>query len=197
VIGELEIPGFSSYIHPVDDGHLLTVGMAGTDTGEVTGFAVKLFDITDPTAPVLQSEALLESDDWSWSESLWDHHAFTFHNGVLAVPVYTYDYDGTDWTGFSGLWALGVDTSLGLSELGRVGHADLVATSDCLYDEERYGYGSEDSGAPCAGDWWYAWMRRSVVMEDKLFSISDYGVKVSELYAPETTVASVMFWPVD
>lgn len=194
VVGELEIPGFSSYIHPVEEGYLLTVGMAGTDDGTLTGFAVKLFDVRDPTTPTLVGEAVAESDDWSYSESLWDHHAFTFHNGVLAVPIYTYDYDGTDWTGFSGLWALQVDTAAGLTELGRVDHADLVATSDCVYDEY---YGYEDTNAPCSDDWWYAWMRRSVVMEDKLYSVSDYGIKVSELYTPEVTVASVPFWPIE
>lgn len=199
VVGQLEIPGFSSYIHPIEDGYLLTVGMAGTEDGVITGFAVKLFDVRDRTAPALLDEAVVTSDEWSWSESLWDHHAFTFHNGVLSVPIYTYDYSEVtgEWSGFSGLWVLQVDTGTGIEELGRVDHADLVAASDCLYDE-WYGYdGGEDSGAPCPDTWWYAWMRRSVIMEDKLFSISDYGLKASELYEPDQTVASVVFWPAE
>ncbi|MFZ5478536.1 MAG: beta-propeller domain-containing protein [Myxococcota bacterium] len=188
VVGELEIPGFSSYLHPVGDGYLLTVGMAGTDDGAITGFSVKLFDVRDPTAPVLLDEATVSTDDGSWSEALWDHHAFTFHNGVLAVPIYTWDYDGVDWTGFSGLWALSVDTTTGLTELGRVDHANLVAESDCLWDAGT---------GPCPESWWYASMRRSVVMEDKLYSISDYGVKVNQLRTPEEKVASVLFWPLE
>lgn len=188
VVGELELPGFSSYMHPLDGGYLLTVGMAGEDDGTITGFAVKLFDVRDPTAPSLVDELVATSDEWSWSDALWDHHAFTFHNGVLSVPLYTYDYDeaSSTYTGFSGLWVIQVDTAAGLTELGRVDHADLVDESECLYD--WYGTGCESS-------YWYAWMRRSVIMEDKLYSISDYGVKVSELLAPEDTVTSALFWP--
>lgn len=193
VIGELEIPGFSSYIHPLEGGYLLTAGMAGTDDGDITGFAVKLFDVRDPTQPTLLDEAVVSSDDWSYSDALWDHHAFTFHNGVLTVPIYTYDYDeGGGWSGFSGLWVLEVDTAAGLTELGRVDHADLVDASACLYD-----YDGAWGTAPCPDDWWYAWMRRGVIMEDTLFSVSDYGVKVSDLHVPDETLGSAVFWPAE
>lgn len=205
VVGELEIPGFSSYIHPIEDGWLLTVGMAGEDDGDLTGFALKLFDVRDPTNPLLADEAVIESDDWSWSESMWDHHAFTLHNGVLAVPVYTYDYDDVtgDWTGFSGLWVNSVDTTAGIDELGRVDHADLVSQSDCIWDE-YYGVSAEDggtdvdSGEACDDDaYWYAGLRRSVVMEDWLYSVSDYGVKVTALRDPSDIVATARFWPLE
>lgn len=194
VVGELEIPGFSSYMHPVDGGYLLTVGMAGEDDGTLTGFAVKLFDVRDPTNPVQVQEMVASSDDWSYSEAMWDHHAFTFHNGVLAVPLYTYEYDeGTgSYDTFSGLWVIGVDPGgTNLTELGRVDHDDLVAASECVY---TWYYG-DDAGVPCEDYYWYAGMRRSVIMEDKLYSVSDYGVKVSELLTPDDTVASVLFWP--
>lgn len=202
VIGQLDLPGFSSYIHPVGDGYLLTAGMAGEEDGTITGFSLKLFDVRDRTAPVLVDEQTVASDDWSWSEALWDPHAFTFHNGVLAVPIYTYDQDEStgDWTGFSGLWVNSVDTTTGIDELGRVDHTDLVAESDCIWDE-AYGAGKGgtdvDSGAPCANDYWYAGMRRSVVMEDWLYSVSDYGVKVTALRDPSDTVATALFWPVE
>jgi uncharacterized secreted protein with C-terminal beta-propeller domain len=196
VIGELEIPGFSSYIHHLEAGWLLTAGMGGTEDGTLTGFALKLFDVRDPTNPMLASEALVESDEWSYSDAMWDHHAFTLHNGVLSVPLYTWDYDEDtgDWTGFSGLWVNSVDTTDGIVDLGRVDHADLVAGSDCIWDD-IYSDGGETSAAPCSADYWYSGVRRSVVMEDKLYSISDYGVKVTELRTPETVVATARFWP--
>lgn len=198
VVGQLELPGFSSYIHPMEDGWLLTAGMAGEEDGTITGFSLKLFDVRDRTNPILADEATVSSDDWSWSEAMWDHHAFTFHNGVLAVPIYTYDYDDEtgDYTGFSGLWVNSVDTTAGIEELGRVDHSDLVAESDCIWDDY---YRGEDAGssAPCDSSYWYAGMRRSVVMEDWLYSISDYGVKVTALREPSDTVARALFWPLD
>ena len=140
----------------------------------------------------------VSSDDWSWSESLWDHHAFTFHNGVLTVPLYTYDWDDGDetWTGFSGLWVIAVDPGgAGLTELGRVDHADLVAQSECVYYYDWYG--DTEYTEPCPDDYWYAGVRRGVIMEDKLYSLSDYGVKVSELWEPDTTVATALFHPLE
>ena len=180
VVGELEIPGFSAYLHPLDEDHLLAIGMDGTMDGQITGLAVSLFDVSDFANPTLADKWTLESDDWSWSEALWNHHAFTFHRDVLSFPAYVYEGD----QGFSGLIAIGVDTEEGLTELGRVDHADLVDQSVCLWGEQN------------CNDWyWYAQMRRSVVIEDNLYSLSDYGLKVNELETPEQEIARVLFWP--
>jgi len=191
VVGELHVNGYSSYLHPLDGGYLLAVGMDGTSDGTITGFAVSLFDVRDPTNPTRVNQLTVASDNWSWSESLWDHHAFTFHDGVLSVPIYTYDYDETSgaWGGFSGMLVAGVDTEAGVSELGRVDHADLVRDSLCLWDEEEWGYD------PCASDYWYSAMRRSVVIDGNLYSISDYGLKVTDQDAPSTELARVLFRP--
>jgi uncharacterized secreted protein with C-terminal beta-propeller domain len=188
IMGELKIPGFSTYLHPYGDDHLLAVGLAGTDDGEITGFAVNLFNISDFSDPQLQQSIELNSDDWSWSQALWNHHAFTLHRGVLSLPVYTWDYDEStgEYGGFSGMWvidATAVDS--GISELGRVDHEDLIDASECLYG----------SGTECDDYYWYAWMKRSVVVEDKLFSISDYGIKITQLDDPTDEIGSVLFWP--
>jgi len=190
VVGELHVNGYSSYLHPMEDGYLLAVGMDGEADGTINGFAVSLFDVRDPTAPARVDQLTVSSDNWSWSESLWDHHAFTFHDGVLSVPIYTYDYDDATgaWDGFSGMLVAGVDTA-GVTELGRVDHADLVGDSECLWDAEEWGYD------PCADSYWYANMRRSVVIDGNLYSISDYGVKVTDQDDPATEVARVLFRP--
>ncbi len=52
LLGELKIPGFSEYLHPVGDDRLLGIGSdADPTTGRVTGFKASLFDVSDPTAP--------------------------------------------------------------------------------------------------------------------------------------------------
>ncbi|MGO0577821.1 beta-propeller domain-containing protein [Ornithinimicrobium panacihumi] len=74
VKGELKIPGFSSYLHPVADGWLLGIGQdADEKTGETKGLQASLFDIRDLTAP-RRTEVLTWENGWSPAEH--DHRAF-------------------------------------------------------------------------------------------------------------------------
>ena len=188
LVGELEIPGFSSYLHPIEDDRILAVGMDATETGQQIGFSISLFDVSDFAAPALADRLTVAGDDWSWSESLWDPHAFTYFNGILSVPVYTWEGD----QGFSGLLVVDVGDST-LTEIGRVDHADLVADSRCLYGDA---WGEPTSG-PCDPSWWYADMRRSLVIDEALYSLSDYGMKVTEHDDPSVELARVLFWPLE
>ena len=194
VVGELVMPGFSSYLHPMDDDHLLAVGMQGLDTGELTGLAVSIFDVSDLADPRLVQQYALSEDGWAWSEAMWDHHAFTWHRDVLTLPAFFERWDDElgAWSGFSGAIVLSASVEGGISELGRVDHHDLVEASDCLYDR-WWGWGDE----VCAygGSWWYAQVRRSVYIEDNLYTISDYGVKVNELMDPSVEIGRVVLFP--
>ncbi len=57
VIGELKIPGFSSYLHPYADGLLLGVGVGGDENGTEDSVRISLFDVSDPAQPVCISFA--------------------------------------------------------------------------------------------------------------------------------------------
>lgn len=189
LVGELKVPGYSAYLHPVGDDHLLAVGMDGTEDGLITGLAVSLFDVGDMATPALvDSYTLASGDGWSYSEALWDPHAFTYHRDVLAIPAYTWDEGG----GFSGLLLLDVDRVSGLTEIGRIDHQDMVGESECLHEG---GMDEEPLDHPCDGDYGYAWMRRGLMIEDNVYSISDYGMKVNDLHDPGTEHARVLFWP--
>lgn len=189
IVGELKIPGFSSYLHPMGDDHLLAVGRAGDEDGNVGGLAFSVFDVSDLENPAQVQSFTVEGSDWSWSEALWDHHAFTYHRDVLTVPMYTwYSGSGPDrW--FSGAISLSA-TPDGLSEIGRVDHRPLVDDSECLWS--RW-YDWEDS--VCAGDYWYANVRRSIYIEDNLFTLSNYGLRVTDLNDPSIEHARVVFYP--
>lgn len=50
LMGELKIPGFSSYLHPIGDGLLLGVGRDGDERGDY-GTKLSIFDVTNPTSP--------------------------------------------------------------------------------------------------------------------------------------------------
>jgi uncharacterized secreted protein with C-terminal beta-propeller domain len=167
VVGELEVTGFSSYLHPIGDDWLLAVGQEADEEGRVLGLAVSIFDVRDFADPKLAHRYLVEDEEraWSWSEALSDHHAFTYHRGVLSIPIYLWEAEGR----FSGLLVLAVDPDEGIWELGRIDHQDLSS-----------------------GDQ-HPWMRRSVYIEDAIYSLSSAGVKVNSLENPEVEIAKVPF----
>ena len=181
-VGELKLPGFSSYMHPLGQDHLLAVGMAGDWDGNIDGLAVTVFDVSDFANPRVAHQLELGQDGWAWSEALWDHHAFTYHRGMLSIPATTWR-EGSDgsWESFSGLYVLSVDADH-IEIAGTIDHADLVSQSNCYYDWE---------GA--CEDYWYANLRRSIYIEDNLFSLSNYGMKVNDLYEPDLEHTRVLF----
>lgn len=83
--GELKIPGYSAYLHPVGDGLLLGVGQDATDTGRTTGTQLSLFDVSDPADPQRISTLPIGG----YSEVEWDHKAFLFWpaDGTIVLPV--------------------------------------------------------------------------------------------------------------
>ncbi len=80
VAGEVEVPGWSSYIHPLG-GRLVTVGM---ESGRV---AVSLFDVRDPAKAGLLARVAL-GEDASWSEANWNEKALSVleKEGLILVP---------------------------------------------------------------------------------------------------------------
>lgn len=86
--GELQVPGYSSYLQVIDENHLLAVGRSTSD------FATKvaLYDISDPDNPIEVDEDILPS--WTWSLAEWDAQAvgwFASHE-TLAIPASGYDW---------------------------------------------------------------------------------------------------------
>lgn len=95
VLGELEIPGVSDYLHPVDGDYLISVGRSASEEGWITGLKVELFDVRDDQNPL--SVAVLEiGGRHSWSEALHDLRAFNFIRASedelrFTIPVSRYD----------------------------------------------------------------------------------------------------------
>ena len=78
-VGELKIPGYSSYLHPLTQDLILGVGR------EDSNVKLSLFDVTDPSDPQEVSKYTL---DESWSDALETHHAFLQDSkfGVFFMP---------------------------------------------------------------------------------------------------------------
>ena len=116
VVGELKIPGYSAYLHPVGEGMLLGVGQdADPDTGRVTGLQLSLFDVSDLAHPQrLQKQSLGER--FSHSVAEFDHHAFLWWtaSGLAVLPI-----EADEFTGAAGFT---VDREKGIAEVGRITH---------------------------------------------------------------------------
>lgn len=115
VTGELKIPGFSSYLHPVAPGRILGVGQEATLSGVTTGAKVSLFDVSDKTDPKELSTWTLSG---SYSNVEWDHRAFLYwpRERVAVMPVNVYSRRT-----FTGAVVLDI-TETEIKERGRVMH---------------------------------------------------------------------------
>lgn len=99
-VGELLIPGFSSYLHPVGSNQLIGVGQAADVNGTVIGLQVSLFDVSDPSNPVRlqnyieESKTSTSSVSSSYSEVMYSHAAFRYleESKLLILPVSYYEY---------------------------------------------------------------------------------------------------------
>lgn len=126
-IGELEVPGFSRHMHPINANKTLFVAIGSlVDTDGLTtlGLQLTIFDVSVPTKPVatFRHDILRPSNSSSvGSDSLWDPKATRYFNGYLFLAV---DIDAWDYTSgmynssssFHGMMVFTVDPESGISE---------------------------------------------------------------------------------
>lgn len=93
VAGELKIPGYSAYLHPLGDGKLLGLGQDADDNGRVLGTQLSLFDVSNPSDPIRIDTVTLEG---GWSQAEGDHHAFTYVDGLILAPYQRWEWSETD-----------------------------------------------------------------------------------------------------
>ena len=192
ILGELEVPGVSTYIHPVDSDTLLTIGIGPGPDGLGLDWSmtqVSLFDVSDPTNPTLADSLQLspayEDDNcdewgcgwsWSYSEATYEHKAFTYWapEQLLAVPLSTYRYiyeqiefeDKTyTYSGYefvSTLELINVD-----AENGTLSTHGMVNHSEFYNDDGLSGWWSGSTS-----------IRRSIFMGDYIYAFSAAGASV-------------------
>jgi uncharacterized secreted protein with C-terminal beta-propeller domain len=82
VAGKLEIPGFSSYLHPYDENHVIGLGM------ENSTVKLSLFDVTNVNAPTETAKYIVRGD-YTSSDALYEPKAFLFdkQKELLVIPV--------------------------------------------------------------------------------------------------------------
>lgn len=126
VVGELKIPGYSSYLQTVGDGLLIGLGRdADPATGRVRGLQLSLFNVADLAHPLQVDLISFSLDAWGgWSEAEWDHHAISYFAdvGILTLPV------ATDWDKPAKLEVIHVSAA-GLELVGEIAHDAPVQRS--------------------------------------------------------------------
>jgi len=185
ILGELKIPGFSTYLHRIDPTHLLSIGYDAIDHGNFAffeGVILQIFDVTKPTEPVLLHREKIGTRGSS-SQAATDHLAFTYLDDrkLLAIPMTVCEGggDGTfgDRLTFSGLLVYRVTLDGGFARLGGVDHGK--------------------AGASCRA-WWsegHSDVKRSIFMDDLVFSISQRLMKVEKMSRFGQDVASIALGP--
>jgi hypothetical protein len=152
VEGELKIPGYSAYLHPIGGDHLLGVGQDADLDGRTIGLQASLFDVSDATDPERTDRFTMKG---AQSELEWDHHAFVHDpsSGLTVFPYQRWD-DDKDGPPPTGALVLTVADN-GIRKTGVVSH-----------DQEGSG-------------WWMP-IRRTLIIDGNLVTVSDGGVMVSD-----------------
>jgi hypothetical protein len=171
-LGELKIPGFSTYMHMLDEHHLLTIGYDADDHGSFAffdGVMLQIFDVSDMTMPRLAHKHIIGTRGSS-SEALTNHLAFTWYPeyALLSIPMTLCEGGndgqyGTNMT-FSGLMLFDAGATSGFAEHGRVAHPPTA-------------------GISCS-NWWTdaeSVVRRSLFLDQFVYSISDKHLKVRDV----------------
>ena len=170
--GELKIPGYSAYLHPVADGRLLGVGQdADPETGAVHGLQLSLFDVSDPTNPVRVDTFDMDVGDDGPESNVWspiegDHKAFTSTGDGGLVP-----FEGWSWS---------EETE---AERFRVGIIDVDWSNDSLADSRVI---TIADGKPAGNDWGLS-PQRTVAKGDTVYAIGHNAITVIDLPTAEVT----------
>lgn len=201
VVGELEVPGYSTYLHPVDDTLLIGLGMDADENGFETGMQLSLFDVSDLSNPTRRFAHPLGQ---GYSNALYDPHAFLYWapENLVALPVNAWVNDAP----LDGLQLVRLDLESGFVDVGTISHDGLPeapegtpgpspdsgsgfarvpqedSAGEPVDPDGNSGAPSEDAAAPRPpGDVppdneRFAHVERSLVIGDALYVLSDLGL---------------------
>ncbi|MFH1409271.1 MAG: beta-propeller domain-containing protein [Nanoarchaeota archaeon] len=169
ILGELKIPGFSDYLHPYDENHIIGIGKetAENEWGGISikGVKLSLFDVTDVNNPK-QIDSVEIGSRGTDSEALREHKAFLFdrEKDLLVIPIReVLETDSNrPWRQriWQGAYVFSLSPEKGFTQRGKISHATAW--------DENY-WGSADA------------VRRSLYMDDVLYTISSSKIKMNDL----------------
>jgi uncharacterized secreted protein with C-terminal beta-propeller domain len=159
VLGELKIPGFSTYIHPYDDTHVIGIGR------DDQSVKITFFDVTDMAHPIELATYEIENtnEDWSWiqSSALYEHKAFLCdkEKNLLVVPVGDYTKQSA--------YVFDINSTQEFILKGIIVHEKIQQHND----NDKYEYYT---------NYGYS-IQRTLNIEDVLYTISNTMVKMNDI----------------
>jgi len=180
VLGKLKIPGYSDYLHPYDENHIIGIGKEAVEAEDENrdfawyqGVKVAIFDVTDVENPVELHKVVI-GDRGTDSEILRDHKAFLFdrEKELMVLPITLAEIQGEktrdnqhgDIT-FQGAYVYNINLDDGFELKGRITHYGETEVAD---KSGHYWYGNRN-------------IRRSLYMDNTLYTISNEAVKANDL----------------
>ncbi len=170
VLGELKIPGYSKYLHPYDETHLIgfgedtkVVNYGYGDQVVTNGMKISLFDVTDPSNPKeMYNEKIGKKG--TYSELLNNHKALLFskEKNIIAFPISITgeNYEVT----FQGAIVYGLSLEKGFELKGKI--------SNTASNYDRY-YGKYS-------------VERILYIQDTLFTLSRSLIKATDMNTYKT-----------
>lgn len=182
VLGKLKIPGYSDYLQPYDENHVIGLGKGAVAAEEgdfawYQGVKLSLFDVSDLENPK-ETSKLEIGDRGTDSYALREHKAFLFSKSrnLLVIPITLAEINEEKYPRgvepntygdfvFQGAYVISISPEDGFALRGRISHADegSFQRSGWYY----YGSGTE--------------VQRSLYMDDVLYTVSDKYVKANDL----------------
>ena len=164
VLGKLKIPGFSNYLHPYDETHILGLGQDTVEEQGRTmtgGLKIALFDVSDVENPKEEAKLIIGGRG-TYSESLYDHKAFLFDSNKQVIVFPVSETKDNNWQRvWQGAYVLRVKENVGFIVAARIAHG--------TYDPEKN------------PDMFATQVRRSLYIDDVLYTLSPSRIKMHDL----------------
>ena len=196
ILGELKIPGYSDYLQPYDENHIIGIGkdtvealeyqkeMRNLDFAWYQGIKIALFDVTDFQHPKEITKIVI-GDRGTDSPVLRDHKALLFdrEKNLLVIPVTVYEIDENikeqhhGYTGnihgeftFQGVYVYHVNPEDGFVLKGKITHREHNET----HSDQTWGWyrGYYDNGFS---------IKRSLYINNVLYTVSEKMIKMNDL----------------
>lgn len=174
VKGELDISGFSSYLHPMnaDKTLILAIGEEADNNGTVVGLQLTVFNAVDPFNPFAAARYLIEdeTETYSYSNALWDFKATRFAGDRLVMPVEVYDWNEVTQT-----------------DDGFRGFITFYVTESSIERECEIDYGVSDpttaTGDIAATSCYYCayFPARSMIFDGQLMTMNDHFIRSTDM----------------
>jgi uncharacterized secreted protein with C-terminal beta-propeller domain len=182
VLGKLKIPGYSDYLHPIDETHIIGLGKETIEAAKgawYQGLKMAIFDVSDVENPI-EMHKIVIGDRGTESYALHDHKAFLYDKGkeLLVIPIMLAEIpeeekkplgEDQQWPSygehtFQGAFVFRTTLENGFEEKGRITH---VTAEDEL--KRGYYYGSDYS------------VKRALYIGNVLYTLSDRMLKANDL----------------